>query len=151
MANQQVREILEEARRFHDRLAALYRETGDRQTRERVRLLLHYLSRHEVHLSESMTAFQKEGAREVLGSWIPSKTVDDVLRQLQGLRLPANATSDEIVRLALQYDDHLVSLFRLLAEKAPDDHVRQLFLSLVTLEQKAESTLARDTIDFSDL
>lgn len=151
MANQQVGEILEEARRFHDRLAALYRETGDRQTRERVRLLLHYLSRHEVHLSKSMTAFQKEGAREVLESWIPSKTVDDVLRQLQGLRLPAHATPDEIVRLALQYDDHLVSLFRLLAEKAPDDHVRQLFLSLVTLEQKAESILARDTINFSDL
>jgi rubrerythrin len=151
MANQQVREILDEARAFHAQLGESYRQTADRSGRERLRMLLYYLGRHEEHLAEALKGYAAEGRKQVLDSWIPSKSVEHLLTQLQLLTTADQIGLDDLVERALRYDDHLITFFKLMAEKAPDEAVRNLFLALVRMEERAERVLARDTIDFSDL
>lgn len=150
MANQQVRDILNEVAGFHHRLAALYRDTADHSSRERMRMLLYYLSRHEAHLEEALSGVEAAGRQAVLNHWVPLKTVEHLLADLQRLQLPPDLSPEELVERALFFDNLVVSFYRLLADQIPDEAVRQLFLNLLRLEQREEQALARDTLELSD-
>jgi len=151
MANQSVREILGEVAAFHRRLSDLYRRNADQEGRERLRMLLFYLSRHEAHLGEALARFQSGGGRVVLEMWVPMKTIEHVIEELRGVQIAPGLEVETLIGRALDFDNKVIAFYHLLAEKAPDNAVRQLFQTLIRLEQRAETVLARDTEELSDL
>jgi rubrerythrin len=150
MANQQVRDVLTEVAGFHHRLAGLYRRTADQSSRERMRMLLYYLSRHEDHLAEALSGFEASGRQAVLDHWLPLKTVEHLLADLKRIELPPQLGTEELVERALYFDNLVITFYRTLAEQIPDEPVRQLFLTLLRLEQREEKALSRDTIETGD-
>ena len=150
MANQQVRSVLDAVRAFHRRLATQYQATADRARRERLKMLLHYLARHETYVDEALSSYEQEGARAVLDAWLPPKVTQVPECSPELLDWPDDLDPDELVRRALAFDSCLLAFYRRLADQAPDDQVRALFQNLLRLEERAESTLVRDTTDFSD-
>lgn len=58
MPFEQARDVIDHARAFHRQLGERLRRMGDASEKERVRLLLSYLSRHEEHLGETLEQYE---------------------------------------------------------------------------------------------
>lgn len=146
MAAMRTRDILERAREFHAQLSRFYERMGEAAGREKIRLLLTYMSRHETHLAEQLARYREEAAREVLDTWfkyVPEKATGECF---EGLVIPSGATVEEVVRMALRLDRCLVDLYTEMAERAVSGEVRDLFQSLLKSERKQENKMVRDAL-----
>lgn len=150
MANQQVRDVIRAVRQFHHRLAALYQSAHDRSEKERLRMLLYYMSRHEAHLEDCLLKYEQEGSRRALDYWFSLKANDDILAHLSAVPCDPARSAHEIIDAALAVDAKLVSFYKHLAEKADNEEVRELFTALYEMEKKHEGALVRDAIELED-
>ena len=107
------------------------------------KMLLDFLSRHEEHMAESLARFEKESRHGILEAWLeysPGLDVDTVMCKFH---LCENPSSDEIIQLALDFDDTLVNLYKEVAEKVNDSKVKEVFKNLLQLEEKEKIQVAR--------
>ena len=146
MANQQVRDVIRAVRSFHHQLAAIYQSSSDHAGRERLRMLLHYMSRHEQNLEECLLKFEQEGAPRVLDYWFRVKTREDILTELQHVHCHPAMEADEIIDTALAIDAKLVAFYKDLADHGDNEEVRELFGALYQMERKYDGILVRDAI-----
>ena len=63
----QVRDLLEQAARFHADLAAFYHRLPGEAGQQRVKLLLDYMSTHEANLKDSLDTFDEEASARSRG------------------------------------------------------------------------------------
>lgn len=137
----QVREFVAFGKNLHAELRKLYEQLDEQAELERVHMLLEYLSRHEQHMQESLARFEKESRSGLLDAWLeysPSLDVDAVISQAN---IPEKSSSDDIIKIALAFDDTLVKLYREIAEKAHDGKVKSLFNNLLALEEGVNPTV----------
>jgi len=69
MASQTVKEIITRIRGLHSQLGWLYESMGDVADKERVKMLLRYVSRHECNLEQALGQYQQQAAKAVLDTW----------------------------------------------------------------------------------
>jgi hypothetical protein len=100
-------------------------------------------SRHEQHMEESLARFEKESRQGILEAWLEYSPGLDVEKVMDGFHLRENPSSDEIIQIAMDFDDALVSLYKEVAEKANNPKVKALFKNLLQLEEKEKIQVAR--------
>jgi rubrerythrin len=128
--------MLESAREFERRLEAYYAELRDRSTNDGARLLTYYLARHRKHLPEaleSLPAPQLEGLCRVrLQSEMPEFHLPGCFR---GKDLPASASGDELLGVAIELVETLAAFYRSLAERLPEGEAHELAEELLHIEE----------------
>ncbi len=129
MPFEQTRDILEKARGFHRALAAYFERLEQIAPKERVRMVLEYLRRHEQAMDEELKSFEAHAARPVLESWF-KYAPESVQEAIQRLEIRADMTVEEVVDIALKLDEQLLALYGHAARLAPDAAVRELFSNL---------------------
>jgi rubrerythrin len=150
MANKQVRDVIRAVRRFHGKLADLYQNMSDHACKERLKILLYYMVRHQHYLDDSLQRYEKEGSRKALDSWFRMKTDEDIIAALEQIRFSPEGSCEEIVDQALKVDARLISFYKHLAEVGENQEVRDLFHSLYEMEKKYENALVRDAVEMED-
>lgn len=146
MPAQRTRDILERARAFHAELSRFYERMGERADREKLKMLLTYMSRHETNLAECLRRYEREAAQRILDTWFkyPSDKADGA--GLEQLSIDPSATVEEVVQLALKLDRALVDLYTEMAAQSVSQEVRDLFSSLLRTEQKEENQMVRNAL-----
>jgi len=147
-------EVIERAREFHREVSERYAELADEAGRERVRMLLEYLSRHEQSLERTLADYEERAPGEVLDTWLQYVPEAETLERLEPLSRPTlgpDTDVGEIVNLGLEVADALIALYRDVARKAPSDEVREAFGNLVEMEQEEKRKLARNVADAEDV
>ena len=139
----QVREFVDFGKHLHGKLKALFDELNEHAQLERVKMLLDYLSRHEENMEESLARFEKESRHGILEAWLEYSPGLDVNKVMCKFHLSENPSSDEIIQLALDFDDTLVNLYKEVVEKANDSKVKEVFKNLLQLEEKEKIQVAR--------
>ncbi len=139
----QVREFVDFGKHLHGKLKALFDELNEHAQLERVKMLLDFLSRHEEHMEESLARFEKESRHGILEAWLEYSPGLDVNKVMCKLHLSENPSSDEIIQLALDFDDTLVNLYKEVVENANDSKVKEVFKNLLQLEEKEKIQVAR--------
>ena len=139
----QVREFVDFGKHLHGKLKALFDELNEHAQLERVKMLLDFLSRHEEHMEESLARFEKESRHGILEAWLEYSPGLDVNKVMCKFHLSENPSSDEIIQLALDFDDTLVNLYKEVVEKANDSKVKEVFKNLLQLEEKEKIQVAR--------
>lgn len=147
----QVREFVDFGKQLHARVHQYYDALNEKAELERVRMLLGHLSRHEQHLAQTLARYEKDSRDGLLNAWLEYSPELDVEAVIGGCQLPAQPSSDEIFTAALAFDDTLVKLYRELAEKANDPHVRALFQDLLQLEEQEKIQVSRAAMSLRDL
>jgi hypothetical protein len=150
MANKQVRDVIRAVRKFHHCLADLYQSVCDRTEKERLRMLLHYMSRHEQNLAECLLKYEREGSKRALDYWFRMKADEDILDHISQVKCDPRMSANEVIDAALLVDSKLVSFYKHLAEKAETEEVRDLFSALFEMEKKYEGALVRDALELED-
>jgi rubrerythrin len=151
MASRTVRDIITQIRSMHRQLGNLYQTMGDAAARERVKLLLYYVSRHERNLEEALSQYQQQAKKGVLDTWYKSAAGDPVAEFMDPVRITPDMSTDAVVQTVLEADQKLVDQFRRLAENGPSEDVRELFQKLIAIEEREEHLLVRDAAELEDV
>lgn len=146
-----VKDVLERARVFHRDMSAFYGRMSNVAERERVRLVLDYLARHERYMDDCLSAFEKGAGKQVLTTWYKYTPPKATVAALSGIELRPDMSVEDVLKVAFRLDECLVALYRGMAEGAPSVEIRDLFNKLLELEKKAEHQLVRDTVEMEDL
>jgi rubrerythrin len=144
MSNEQTRDILEHAQQFHRQVSEYYDRLGGQTDKQRIKMLLYYLSRHEKHLAESLAEFEHSAPQSVLNTCFKVghelKTFDVIKRS----HVTPDMSVDDVIELGLEFDNCLIAVYQDLAQEAPDEKVRSVFQNLLEMEQKEKQQLVRN-------
>jgi rubrerythrin len=145
MSNEQTRDILEHARQFHRQVSEFYDQLCCQTEKERIKMLLEYMSRHEKNMAQTLEDFEHSAPAHLLQTCFkvghPFRPCCDVIKELD---ISSDMSVDDVIQMGLEFDDCLIAVYQDLAENAPDEQARSVFQNLLELEQKEKRQLARN-------
>lgn len=147
----QVREFIDFGKHLHGAARALYDDLKEHAELTRVKMLLDFLIRHERHMEETLSRFEKETRSGILEAWLEYSPELDVDAVISACTLPAHPLTDDILHAALTFDDALVALYREVAEKANDRKTKAFFRDLLNLEEREQIQIARAAMSLQDM
>jgi rubrerythrin len=145
-----VQHIIDRIRAIREQLAARFASAAAGTARERARMVLDYIGRHERHMGEALARYETSASRAVLDTWFKNTPGRPVEECVSLLRIDAEDL-DEVVRSVLAMDACLVETYRRIGESAVAEDVRDFFRHLIEMEQREEHRLIRDAIEVNDL
>jgi rubrerythrin len=146
----QVRDLLEQAARFHGDLAGFYHRLAGEAGQERVKLLLDYMSTHETNLKDSLDVFDEEASEGVLNTWIDRDYCDRIVHACENMPQPPALDVENVIHLAMTVDDSLIRFYEELERKTDVESVREVFRNLVSMEQTELRRLALNALTAQD-
>lgn len=155
MTVDQTRSIIDHVREFHEQLGEYYHRLADAADRTRVRLLLDYMSQHEVRLANALAKYEHSAPAKVLETWLQSAEETNVLRTAQAtlaeLKIDHSASVSQVIEMGIRLSDCVLAVYRDLAERAEPYSVRQVINTLFEMEQRAQQQFARDAERLGDI
>lgn len=147
---EQVKDVLDYAKTVHADLRKFYDSLNEKNQQERVKILLDYLSRHENHLEETLERFEAGSQTHVLETWMQYAPSINIQQLIDGKSIRTDMSVDDVVKLAVEFDDAVVELFREAADECEIPTVKEVFHNLVELENQEKLRLVRDAL-FHDM
>lgn len=152
MSVETVFDVMELTRKTHQQLARDLDGCYTVEGKERVRMLIAYLSEHEARLAKVVEQAEEDAVASSLNTWLNDYL--DGYGSLQHLSAPLKCDSsdaDAVLAAVLAMHERLIDLYRYLADKAPTPAVGELLGSLLDLEQHEAMRMARDAGRMNDL
>jgi len=138
-----VKDIFKHAEQFEQMLSEYYAKLSEQSTREGVRLLTDYMSRHQSRIKEVLSRFSPEQVRRICDIPLRYEPQAADCRCFEGRELPPEATAKEVLDLAVTLDECLVRLYRQVVEQPVVEEVKELFESLIHAEEFDEIELKK--------
>jgi hypothetical protein len=147
---EQVKDVLDYGKLVHADLCKLYESLNVESQQERVKMLLDYLSRHERHLEETLSRFEAGSHQDVLDTWLQYAPSINVLKLIGNQTIRPDMSVDEVVKLAVEFDDALVEFYREAADECGLPRINEVFLNLIELEKQEKISHVRNAL-FQDM
>jgi len=146
-----IQDVLEHGRAMHQQIADFYRQLDDASAQTRVRMLLEYLAEHEQHLAEALHELRSVGDPALMHSFLAH--MPDPVQFDAALHVPIRPDMevDEVLEMALRFDDALIELYQNLAEHTDNEAIRNLLNNLTELENLEKRRVVRNTLMMQDL
>lgn len=151
MTFETTRDVLDHVRAVHSEISQMYAAQRDESRKGRVKLLLDFMSRHEEHLSSSLSTFEENASAKVLDTWFQYAPDEAMLEDLTCFECHPEMNIDDLIRLAMRLDGALIRFYARIAEQAQSTEIRELFTSLVELEEQEQVRMQKNALDIRDL
>ena len=151
MSVEQTRNIIDHTKAFHRMASLYYHRLADSTQRERVKLLLDYMSEHELRLAHGLAEYEESAPENILNTWLQSSGTTDAIQLVTDSETVAEMSIDEIVELGIKLSECVLDVYQDLASRAEPESVRQVFANLLSMEEKALQQFVRDAGRLSDL
>ncbi len=138
-----VEDVLKHAEQFERMLSDYYARLSERSNREGVRLLADYMSRHRRRIGEALQKLSQEQVKRVCSEPLRYAPQAADCRCFEGIELPPGAGAEQVLDVAVTFDECLVRLYRQVLQQPMDQEVLELFESLVRTEQRDEIQLKK--------
>ena len=148
---ERTQDVLDHARAFHKELQRLYQQLSTETEKERVKMLLEYLSRHEEHLEQSLSAYEAGASKRVLDTWFKYVPQEDKLQKFRDVKLEPEMSVDDVIEVALQMDNCLVDFYKDMAEVAVSQEVKEVFTNLLEMEEQEKHKLVRNALQLKEI
>lgn len=149
---EQVKDVFDYGIALHAQLSALYTSLERQSGQARVRMALDYLGRHERNRRQAMERFEREPhVNGYLDVWLQYAPSPDIERLLAECVIRPDMSVDDVVGLAMRFDNALIELYREAAREAEDTQAREVFENLATMEQKEKERFVRDAEWLQDI
>ncbi|MEX0704276.1 MAG: hypothetical protein WD069_19405 [Planctomycetales bacterium] len=135
MSYRQVGDILQEIEAVHRALAVFYQDWAAHAEDERAQAVLAHVRRHEDFFKEALARYEPQAAQGILDTWIqytPEEALNDALKEVE---LSADISVDDVAEVVLRVDQALLEAYRQLSESTAAPRVRELFTTLMELEE----------------
>lgn len=151
MATEQTRNILDHTRDFHQRISQYFHHLADSTQRQRVKLLLDYMSEHERRLADCVRDYEEAASASIMNTWIQSSSCTDAAKLLDDFQLKPDQPIEDVIELGLRISECALEVYRHLADRAEPESVRQVFLNLLALELESQKQFAQNAGRLADL
>jgi len=147
----QTYDIIDCLRSFHKQMQDFYERLHEKDEKQKVKMLLDYLSRHEKHREETLAKYEEEASKKVMETWfkyIPRNISPDCL---ENIVINSNMSVDDVIGIAMHFNNCLVQLYTRLVENTSGNEVRNVFICLLERMKKEKMNLARDALWLNDI
>ncbi|MDH3982114.1 MAG: hypothetical protein OES84_04350 [Kiritimatiellaceae bacterium] len=151
MSFDQTKDVLNHARKFHQKLSEFYEELKESASKERTRALLDYLSRHEKYLDESLASFEEEVSDHVRDTYFRYGSEEGRVAQISEFAIKPEMDVDDVVQAAMHFDACLIRFYKEMAQHAVSSRVREVFENLLVMEQQEQMELSKQVIGLGSL
>ena len=142
MAPRQFIFFLKWAAQFHKELQDFYQSRSREALSPDVETLLKYLARHEASLAHIIEAYEDDAPEPVLEAWFkvaPDLHAPSTFRR--NTNSDPSATVDEVIDKALEIDESLIAIYKMLLRQATSEGLREILQDLLSEEQREEVRL----------
>ena len=136
-----VKDFLDYGRELHRDIQAFYDTLNEHIDKERIKMLLSYLSRHEQNMEESLHRFEQVTRKEILAVWlehVPRLNIQNIIDQCE---VKEGMSLDDVVDMALKFDAAMLKLYLDVAEHTHDARVKEVFNNIVAMEESEEQKM----------
>jgi rubrerythrin len=147
----QAKEIIDSARAFHQRASEFYQQLANKAEGERVKMLLDYLARHEAHLDRALADYSDAVKSRALNAWHQYAQDQCLLQPFDVSQYSKNMTVDDVMTIGLNMDSCLIASYKGMAENAATAECREIFESLLQMEEQKKHKLARIALEINDM
>jgi rubrerythrin len=150
MSQERVLDVIDHARHFYSQLSKYYEELSAAADRERVKILLNYLSACEKRHERALAEYEESAPHEVMDTWFKcgADKADD--KSFGPAKLTPDMDVDDVMREALRLDQCLSDLYQEIIDRAQTDRIKEVFTNLLKTNQKDMHNLARDFAHMRD-
>jgi rubrerythrin len=148
---EQVIDVLDYGRKLHIQLREFYNSLHYESEQTRVKMLLDYLSSHERNREIALERFEEESRQSILNLWLqyaPPSHVEDLLNHCA---IRSDLTVDDVVKMAMTFDDALIELYDGVVQIIDDEHAKAVFTNLSAMEKQEKQRFIRDAEWMEDL
>ena len=146
MAPETTKDLLEYLRDYHRKLSGLYERMAEESEQSKIKMLLHFLGRHEARFDKILGDYEDDAETKVLQTWF--RVTPDKLPKLNGSELTPDMPVDDIMTAALHFDDTLIAFCRQLTTETESQDVKDLFVNILDLEEQEERKMAGAVQEF---
>ena len=147
----QTKEVLDQARKFHQKLGEFYEGLEDYASKEHTKALLSYMSRHENYLDECLAEFQKGVSRNVLDSYFQYGSDATRLKEITDFKIKDDMDVTDVVTAAMHFDACLIKFYREMANHASSGKVREVFENLLVMEEHEQLELSKTLLELGSI
>lgn len=151
MSFERTRDVIDYMRDMHASLGSYYIQLSDTAEKQKVKMLLDYLSRHQSHLALSLQKYEADASHKILETWFQYTPQLDILKMLDKQSLEAEMSVDEVIKLAIDLDDAMINIYKEMAENTHSSDVKDVFNNLIQMEQQEKLRSVRDALMLQDL
>lgn len=144
MAPRQFIYFLRWAAEFHHDLREFYERKSAEVSSPEVETLLRYLARHEESLAQIIATYEEDAPPAILDAWFKVAPELRAVKQPADLEFGPDATVDEVIDKALEMDESLISVYRMLIRQAVPERLREVLQDLVAEEEREEKRLLKN-------
>ena len=147
MAIMQTRDVLNQARKFHRKLAEFYDDLQDSATKERTRALLSYMSRHENYLDQCLAEFGNEVSDNVLDTYFRNGSDATRLSEISEFSIKEDMDAEDVIAAAMHFDTCLINFYKEMADRTVAQKVRDVFENLLAMERNEQVELSKKSLE----
>ena len=148
--NKQTREIIEDIRLSHSRMSDYFDQLHRKDEKEKLKILLDYLTQHEKHRDEILAKYEDETSSKSMDVWFKYIPMNDISKYLENVRIESNMSVQDVVGIALDLDDQLIKMYKRLVDNSKNTEIRNMFNCLLSRLEQEKRNLARDTLWLND-
>ena len=138
----QVKDLLKRTAAYHRTVAAYYKKIESHTQKEPVKQITDYLATHERCLSRELQQFAREQDHELSEAWIQADPSYDLERVVGELKIDEDTTVEDIILTGVELNRRLIKYFQRMAEVAPSDALKEMFLNMEKSELEEQKKLA---------
>ncbi|MBY4678585.1 ATPase [Marinobacterium arenosum] len=145
---EQIKDVLDWLRSYHQQVANCYERSAEVSESARLRRLLSYLADHEHSLADSVANYEKIADSGVLNTWCYEFMArkPNLAETLCQAPVDIDRLSvDQLIEMSLNLHEQLIEFYRYLLSRAGSERVKELFQSLIELEQSESWQLLQET------
>lgn len=143
MAPRRTIDFLHWARDYHRRLRDFYSNREREALRPETRALLEYMAQHQDILARVIEEYEKDAPRRVLDAWFKVSPDPKAFKDPETAGFRADMTASEVVELALDLDNCLRDMYRVLIRDATSTELRETLSNLLDEEERQEIRMLR--------
>jgi len=148
---EQAKDVIEYCAKLHHQIGEFYEELSEEVAQERVKMLLTYLSRHEIHLEESLKEYEADASERILNTWLQFAPSSGIEASIKAFKLNPEMSVDEVVDKTIEFDDSLIALYKEVINETSEPSVQAVFENLVAMESKEKVKMVRNAMMLKEI
>jgi len=151
MAYETVKDVFDRVGKFHHQVSEYYHRLHDIADKERVKILLDYMSRHERKLEKYISEYEDDAPKVVLDSWFKYTPASTYKECFEDSELNHDMSIEDVITVALRLDDCLINAFKRIVDSAESTRIKEVFCSLLRTAENEKRKFVQEALELREL
>jgi hypothetical protein len=146
-----VRDILKNLQSVHNQINDYYNHLSNTVEKEKVKILVDHINQNKLTFKNVLKKYEHEGKQLLLDTWIQYTPEESLKQELDELELKSEMSIDEVIQIAVDFDDWLENYYQYMAETVTSTNLKAFFSNLMESVHKKKLELVSSSNILKDI